>query len=295
MLEDLQQLGLPTLLATLYRDRGTVDYLLTQADLPLERLPPFGNAQTSAQYWDGLLRQLAAGTASGGLCQLVRAALADYPANPVLLAAQKRCAQGIQAQPVLLFLASDPYRNCTFSEQYQALVEIPGLPKPVPEFNAYVEDLAPVLARHRPTLLHFCGHTDAARGTEFKTRGGETRAVGPKPWHDLVRGLNGGETTPLQLVVFNSCNSDELARNTASACAAAIGFTEPVNEDETIVFARSFYTGLVQGQSIATALSLARAQLHAQGCEAAARALRLHTRGHYDGRALHLFPAQGVR
>ncbi len=294
MLKDLQALGLPTTLATLYRDRNTVDCLLARAELPLERLPPFGNAQTSAQYWDGLLRQLDQGASRDGLSQLVGEALADYPANPVLLAARKLCAHGASASPTLLVLATDPHLNCSLDQHYQALVDINGLPRPIPALNAYLEDLAPTLARHRPTLLHFCGHTDQNLGTEFKTRTGEIKTVGPQAWHDLVRGLNGGETEPLQLVVFNSCGSDELARITASACGAAIGYEGPVNEDETIAFARSFYTSLVHGQSIASALALARAQLKAQGCAVAARALRLHTRGHRHGGELRPFAPRAV-
>jgi hypothetical protein len=84
-LTEFRQTGCLDELARLFDREAAVRALLLDAEVPAERLPPFG--QEPLFYWMEVCRRIDDGLSAEGLNTLLRAALRHYPHNPVLQAA----------------------------------------------------------------------------------------------------------------------------------------------------------------------------------------------------------------
>jgi hypothetical protein len=125
-------------------------------------------------------------------------------------------------------------------------------------------DLLDGLTQFRPHVVHFSGHS------------GEDLIVFDADQDDfndgvvvsdraLARAL-GAVDHPPRLVVLNSCASARQAARLVDGTATfAIGMSESIDDLDAISFAARFYAALVDGQSIAAAHRMARAQLELDG------------------------------
>jgi hypothetical protein len=121
---------------------------------------------------------------------------------------------------------------------------------------ADLNDLPGLLAEHRPTVLHFSGHSSAHPGLYFRKAPDKSQAVpvsGPA-FAEFLR----HHASQLVLVVLNSCTSTEAAAQIATAVdCCAIGTTADLDDGTAVQFTRDFYTQIAWGRSVLDALRLA--------------------------------------
>ena len=137
-------------------------------------------------------------------------------------------------------------------------------------------DIQQDLFRHRPQLIHYCGHggvsgdlvLEAQRFRDLARQEGAPAAAGeggaPPSIAALVR-LLAHPASGARCVVLNACHSASLARAVAERVDCAIGMAAAVPDDGAVAFAWGFYHALAQGESVAAAFDLASAQLELTG------------------------------
>jgi hypothetical protein len=117
-------------------------------------------------------------------------------------------------------------------------------------------ELSTFLLRHRPDVVHFCGHgeedgiivTDAERRSTWVSGEYLKRVLGIL--NDSVR-----------CVVLNACYSETLANPIAEVVDVVVGMRGPVEDDVAIAFSASFYKALGHGRDVGTAFDLACAEI----------------------------------
>lgn len=114
-----------------------------------------------------------------------------------------------------------------------------------------VDDLQPLLFRHRPHLVHFSGHGSSDHAILLQTADGQSAAVTGTALRDLFQL---GQTR-LRCVVLNACYTEEQASAIAEVVDCVVGMSDAISDDAAQRFATAFYGALGAGQSIKTAFA----------------------------------------
>ena len=113
-------------------------------------------------------------------------------------------------------------------------------------------DLQACLLRHRPTIVHFSGHGDAAGELVLVEEGGAARPVSTAAIAGLFRVLGKN----VRCVVLNACFSEAQARAVAEHVDCVVGMAVAVEDSGALAFAGAFYQALGYGESVQTAFDL---------------------------------------
>ena len=134
-------------------------------------------------------------------------------------------------------------------------------------------DLAGLLLRYEPHIVHFSGHGSAAGEIVFADDRGQSHLVAPNTLADLFKVLRDN----IRCVVLNACYTEKQARGIAQSVDCVVGMKRAVVDDGAVQFAAAFYQALGYGRSIATAFDLGRIAMgaYAAGEEKTPRLLDL--------------------
>ncbi len=135
-----------------------------------------------------------------------------------------------------------------------------------------LEDVAGLLMRHKPHIMHFSGH-GAASGIALTGADGEGRLVPP----DALAKIFGVLKDNVRVVLLNACDSAPQAEAIVNEVDCAVGMSDKIDDDAAIAFAAAFYEALGYGRSVQDAFDLAIVQL--TGTCADPLLAKLHKRG----------------
>lgn len=123
-----------------------------------------------------------------------------------------------------------------------------------------ISDILQALNQYQPDVVHFAGHGNK-RELLFEGNDGQPLALS----NDQLGVLLHAPPRPIRLVVFNSCESSDLAVLACDFVSAAIGMDESVADASAKQFAGQFYNALGFGHSLALAFTQAQAQARTTG------------------------------
>ncbi|PJF35289.1 MAG: hypothetical protein CUN49_11340 [Candidatus Thermofonsia Clade 1 bacterium] len=182
---------------------------------------------------------------------------------------------------VLLFLSANPGHDLHLDREMRLVEEAirsarcRGHFRLEKQVDLQLNDLQSHLLRFNPSIVHFSGHGDA-QGSIVVMNDRRSYSVPIDALCDLFRILKGS----VRLVVLNSCFSQPLAERLAEVVECVIGTSAAIGDESAIEFAKAFYRGLANGESVHIAFALGVNQLDLK---------------HYADRdKLHLFTRSGV-
>jgi NACHT domain/CHAT domain len=108
------------------------------------------------------------------------------------------------------------------------------------------EDLQELFLKHKPRIVHFCGHGAGVQGLVFVDDDAREQLVSTDAIADLFRIF----TEQVHCAVFNACDSDVQAEAIAQHIEYAIGMRQAILDQAAYWFAIGFYRGLGYGESI---------------------------------------------
>jgi hypothetical protein len=262
-----------------------------------------------ANFTDQVWQLCEWGEAKGKVCDLIRAAVAQVPDNVRLRAAAEAVfgkgalddlapmqtpLQSVTPTAQLpdppsrdvnvkiLFLAANPTgtNHLALDEEIRAIdAKIQGAKHRdrldlKPHFAVRLDDLAGILLRHSPQVVHFSGHGAKSGAIILVGSNGQAKAVPPKALAGLFRVLKDN----VRVVVLNACYSATQAKAIVKEIDCAVGMSDPIDDDHAIAFAAEFYQALAFGRSVQEAFDLGVVRLHGEGVAVAERLVKLHKR-----------------
>jgi hypothetical protein len=123
--------------------------------------------------------------------------------------------------------------------------------------NVSSSQLIKLILVNRPIILHYSGAGNA-RGLPFHDANGRSEIVPSNIISSLFKVLKDN----VQLVILNSCDSDNLASELTQYVSCAIGMSGIILDDAALAFAKSFYMALFSGKNIQDAFDLSCLQLN---------------------------------
>ena len=118
-------------------------------------------------------------------------------------------------------------------------------------------DLAQVLLRHQPHIVHFSGHGSSTEGIVLEDNAGKSQPVGKDALASLFKILKDN----VRVVLLNACFSKPQAEALQEVIDYTIGTNKAVGDQAAITFAAAFYRALAFGRSVSEAFALARVEL----------------------------------
>jgi hypothetical protein len=123
-------------------------------------------------------------------------------------------------------------------------------------------DLAGLLMRHRPHIVHFSGHGDTD-GIALTGADGNTWQIPPGALATIFRTLKDN----VRVVLLNACHSASQAEALVKVIDCAVGMNREIEDNAAIAFAAAFYEALGYGRSVQDAFDLASIQLSVRGTD----------------------------
>ncbi len=164
----------------------------------------------------------------------------------------------------ILFLGSNPppYTRLDLLKQY-AEIQAAVYSNPARQFSlrlAYAvpgDDLAKVLARHQPVILHYTGH--ANKDALFVNDPANSYYI-EADIHFVGELLEALPVRP-RCVVLNACHTADPPDAFQEAVDFVIGMDGKVHEESATTFAGAFYTDLARGATVGDAFDMGKAQM----------------------------------
>ncbi|KAF2417603.1 CHAT domain-containing protein [Microbacterium sp. B35-30] len=133
---------------------------------------------------------------------------------------------------------------------------------------ATTEDLLDGLAKFRPHVIHFSGHSNEDL-IEFEDEADELHEGVIVTAQAFANAIQATDDPPL-LIVLNSCHSaGQLQRLVDEVAPFAIGMADEIDDTDAITYATRFYANIANGQSIDAAHRAGRAALELGGLDGA--------------------------
>lgn len=153
-------------------------------------------------------------------------------------------------------------RTAVESALHRDLVELDARPA------ATTADLLDGIARFRPHIVHFSGHSDEDL-IVFEEERDEPHNGVVVTAHAFASAVAATDDPPL-LVLLNSCNSASQIQDLVETVVPfAIGMTDEIEDGDAIAYAAQFYAAVANGQSIRSAHLAAQAALELAGLSGA--------------------------
>ncbi|MBV8234918.1 MAG: CHAT domain-containing protein [Acidimicrobiia bacterium] len=137
-----------------------------------------------------------------------------------------------------------------------------------------LDDLAGLLMRQRPEIVHFSGHGAASGAIVLVGADGTPKTVPPEALAGMFRVLKDN----VRVVVLNACYSGAQAKAIVKEIDCAIGMSAPIGDDHAIAFAAEFYQALGFEKSVQQAYDLGVVRLLGEGVADAKTLVKLHKR-----------------
>jgi hypothetical protein len=174
-----------------------------------------------------------------------------------------------QDQIVLLFISGDPSSissfqiipteilplgliktsNARIDKEFDEIEKIQKISKKRDEFRiehkfaTRKDELWGVLSAYKPEIVHFTGHGNFVDGFKFEDETG----------YNDVLSIIARYKSNIKLVVYNTCNSINLARDTVKIVPFSIGTVKKINDTPSIEFSKRFYEFIFNDDSIRNA------------------------------------------
>jgi hypothetical protein len=133
---------------------------------------------------------------------------------------------------------------------------------------ATTEDLLDGIAKFRPHVVHFSGHSNADL-IVFEDEYDEPHEGVVVSASSFARAVRATDTPPL-LVLLNSCKSArQIGALVESVAPFAIGMADSIDDADAISYAARFYASVANGQSIASSHAAGQAALDMAGLDSA--------------------------
>ena len=148
----------------------------------------------------------------------------------------------------ILILASNPRKDLNLDQEIRQLREVIDNSRDREDFELVdalavrVGDLHELMFKHRPQIVHFCGHGGGAQGLLLNSDKGQEQLVGTEALSELfslcARQFN------VECVLLNACYSQEQARKIRAHIKYVIGMNQEIRDDAAIAFSIGFYRAL---------------------------------------------------
>jgi hypothetical protein len=162
----------------------------------------------------------------------------------------------------ILILASNPRKDLNLDDEIRLLRSVIERARDrsqfeiVSEMGVRVGDLQWFLMRHKPQIVHFCGHGGGEEGLIFKMDGGGEQWVQA----DALANLFGLDPirSHVKCVLLNACYSEKQADAIVSRIHYVVGMSHAIQDNAAIAFTKGFYLALGEGCSIDDAFEFGR-------------------------------------
>lgn len=114
------------------------------------------------------------------------------------------------------------------------------------------DDLQLTLMRHKPHVVHFCGHGSSENELVLQGDHGKERVVTAETLGQLFGVLKDN----IRLVVLNACYSSGQADAIIEHIECAIGMNRPISDGAAIDFAGALYRAIANGRTVKEAFQL---------------------------------------
>lgn len=152
----------------------------------------------------------------------------------------------------ILILASNPRKDLNLDTEIRDLKKVIESSRQredftvVDELAVRVGDLQELMLKHRPQIVHFCGHGGGEQGLVFESDVGREHLLRTEALANLFR-LCSSYT---ECVLLNACYSEEQANAIVTHIDYVIGMNQEIRDDAAIAFAKGFYRALGYACSI---------------------------------------------
>lgn len=130
-----------------------------------------------------------------------------------------------------------------------------------PKFAVRVTDLTRHFMRHKPEIVHFSGHGSDTNSLIFLDDNRDPFYIPPAGLAKLFGVLK----PKVKCVVMNACWTDVQGKAIAKHVDNVIGMSREFEDESAITFAKGFYRGLLDGQTIAKAFEFGKVQMGLMG------------------------------
>lgn len=163
----------------------------------------------------------------------------------------------------ILILAANPHKDLNLDREIRDLRNVIQQSRKQEEFEVIdalavrVQDLQELFLRHKPQIVHFCGHGNDEKGLVFENdKGGEQ--VDTAALTELLQLSYNAQ--PIQCVLLNACYSESQAEEFSNHIDYVIGMRQEIKDEAAIAFSTGFYRALGYGRPIM--------ECYAYGCNA---------------------------
>jgi len=126
-----------------------------------------------------------------------------------------------------------------------------------------VDDLQGILLRHKPDIIHFCGHGDDRSAIVLEDAHGQSHPISSQTMSRLFSILKDN----IKCVILNACYSEAQALEISQHIDCVIGMSKQITDDAAINFATAFYQALGYGRNMKTAFELGCVQIDMHNLE----------------------------
>lgn len=146
----------------------------------------------------------------------------------------------------ILILASNPRKDLNLDQEIRDLKDVIERSNKGQQFEVEdalavrVGDLQDLLLRHKPQIVHFCGHGGGKPGLVFEGKNGGEQWVQTEALRDLFKLLSNW----VGCVLLNACYSEEQANEIVKHVDYVIGMNQEIRDDAAIAFSKGFYRAL---------------------------------------------------
>lgn len=152
----------------------------------------------------------------------------------------------------ILILASNPRKDLNLDREIRDLKDVIERSNNRHQFEVEdalavrVGELQELLFKHKPQIVHFCGHGGGRPGLVFEDNNGREQWVRTGALRDLFRLFS----AHVGCVVLNACYSEEQANEIVDHIDYVIGMNQEIRDDAAIAFSKGFYRALSHNCSI---------------------------------------------
>lgn len=146
----------------------------------------------------------------------------------------------------VLILASNPRQDLDLGNEIRALRKVIDNSynqqklEIVDALAVQVGDLHELFFRHRPQIVHFCGHGMGQQGLVFEGNDDGEQWVRTEALSDLFRLF----ASDIDCVLLNACYSEEQANAIVGHIDYVVGMNQEIRDDAAIAFSTGFYRAL---------------------------------------------------
>jgi formylglycine-generating enzyme required for sulfatase activity len=152
----------------------------------------------------------------------------------------------------ILILASNPRKDLNLDTEIRDLKKVIESSRQredftvVDELAVRVGDLQELMLKHRPQIVHFCGHGGGEQGLVFESDVGREHLVRTEALANLFKFFS----NDTECVLLNACYSEEQANAIVTHINYVVGMNQEIRDDAAIAFAKGFYRALGYACSI---------------------------------------------